>query len=716
MWYTTLKYCLGDGDTWTNNTLQKQNITEAIVYTSSNEKVATVDATGKVTAKVEGSTRITASANGVSATYTITVYDKALYEEGTDGKYQIANRDFEDWTNVSSTNAAPYNWNAYQTANATSELNDIKSAVQVTSGSGCPGGNGLYCAEIFSADAKGNVITGVLTTGELQLASETLSSSSNNIITKRSDKKMSETISAIPDAMKVWVKFEAAGNGNKASISATIHDNYDYISYATADQESSNADNDKHAIAKVRVQVGATNSWQEITYPFTENANFSGDKNGTKYIVANFMTSSTLGGGTVGDRLYVDDILLLYYSEIKDAKYNGEAITFTNGAATINAAYDPKALEYGVNGYSATHTQAYNPSTGVLTIRVMGADFSANPTNYHDYTIQFKATPSTYTERVAGEATSAPKEVGASFAEYEGQVGLVFSGVVLEEGGEAQTLTIPVNYNEGIYTYEGNVEGVGDVNLEAWVDDADGEIRCILSVDDKRVVVAPVLEIGKESDLVTNEATYKGLHNYKYTRTLKQGWNTIGLPFDWSADDFGGLVEEVREFSSVKNEDQTLIFSLVSDTKNLKAHYPYLVKLKEAISTPIYFGTEIESVAPTTVTQGEGWSYTARYYKYVVTGSEGSTFYGIVNKGLDNTNFMQGGAGASFGCTVGVFEYKGAQTAPDLMSIGLDDSTVGIPGASSTAASNDKTYDLSGRRTKANEQGVYVVGGKKVIK
>ena len=61
---------------------------EAISWTSANEKIATVDSTGKITAVSVGSTAIIVSSkSGVSANCTLTVVDKSAYDKlNADGK------------------------------------------------------------------------------------------------------------------------------------------------------------------------------------------------------------------------------------------------------------------------------------------------------------------------------------------------------------------------------------------------------------------------------------------------------------------------------------------------------------------------------------------------------------------------------------------------------------------------------------------------------
>lgn len=325
MSYTTTRLYINKGETVNNeNTLTKEGITENIIYTSSNETVATVASDGTVTGKTAGSAIISASANDATAKYIVTVIDNT-----ESGKTQIGNGDFEDWSNVTTNNHAPNNWNSFETN--TGSLASMARAQQIAMKEDHrPGSNGLFCADIYSrsinflfikAIAQGN-----MTLGRINAGNATAADKDNHNFTDINDNAYNETISKIPTALKVWVKFVPGKNNTNypyARVAATVHDAFNYITHGQASNDSD--DNKEHAIANAEKNFKACD-WTELTIPFVMTNNAVID--GQLYIVVNFTTNATPGKGQEGDHLYVDDLELIYDKEfdevpvtVSDAKY-----------------------------------------------------------------------------------------------------------------------------------------------------------------------------------------------------------------------------------------------------------------------------------------------------------------------------------------------------------------------------------------------------------
>jgi hypothetical protein len=129
--------------------------------------------------------------------------------------------------------------------------------------------------------------------------------------------------------------------------------------------------------------------WTKATYEFTyHNAT---DKPTMINVVFGAMDYFTDRSNHKKDNtLTVDDVKFLYYSELASCSYNGAAVTFNAGAATIDEFYDASKLSVTSNGHGATIEKSMNEATQKLTITVKGEDISENESNYHTYTIQFK--------------------------------------------------------------------------------------------------------------------------------------------------------------------------------------------------------------------------------------------------------------------------------------------------------------------------------------
>ena len=340
-----------------NETLTAENITEVIIYESSNENVAIVGSDGTITLHGAGTCVIKAKANGVEASYIITVIDDV-----SAGITQIGNGDFEDWRGVTSSNHAPDNWNSFETGEG--GLASLSSAQQVKMvDDHRPGSNGFYCANIWSRSVLGVVAQGNLTVGCINAGAATASDKANYNYSKTSDPKKSETLSKVPTAIRFWAKFvPAAVNAQhpNAHMEAVVHDNTNYITYSSPSYES--AAEKAHVIAKARKDFPTTNGeWVEFTAPFELTGNVA---DGQLYIIVNLATNADPGQGQSGDQLYIDDVELLYdteYDEVPVVKSEAKYGTFC-------APFDVN-VPYGMKAYTV---QGVNADTSLDMVEVQG--------------------------------------------------------------------------------------------------------------------------------------------------------------------------------------------------------------------------------------------------------------------------------------------------------------------------------------------------------
>ena len=147
---------------------------------------------------------------------------------------------------------------------------------------------------------------------------------------------------------------------------------------------------DAELIAKIEYYIeGNASEWTELVIPFDYITSSTPQK--FNIIIAAddyFADRSNIGGY---NQLTVDDVELLYYSELASCTYDGVAVTFTEGNATIDELYDASKLSVTSNGHGATIERSMDEATQLLTITIKGEDISVNSTNQNTYTIQFKA-------------------------------------------------------------------------------------------------------------------------------------------------------------------------------------------------------------------------------------------------------------------------------------------------------------------------------------
>jgi hypothetical protein len=358
--------------TYKNESLETTNVTGDITYKSSNENVAVVASDGTVTLKKNGTCVITAQFGDGEGSYILTVIDDV-----NAGVTQIGNGDFEDWRNVTSSNHAPSNWNSFETAEGSYASTASAQQVAMVEG-GRPGSDGLYCADIYSRDVMFGILAqGNLTLGCINAGNMSAENAANHNFSKVEDPAKSETISKIPSAIKFWVKFVPGSESYNARMAATVHDAYNYITYGSATHD--NDANKVHAIAQAEKNFPAC-EWTEMTVPFTMTGNAIGTQ---MYIVVNFTTNATPGGGGSSDHLYIDDVELIYDTEESTpapAVYNKNmsvvaddeylALTETsvevtnNGEMTILGGETIKTIDFNLKDFSVG-----NSNVGDVAVR-----------------------------------------------------------------------------------------------------------------------------------------------------------------------------------------------------------------------------------------------------------------------------------------------------------------------------------------------------------
>ena len=148
---------------------------------------------------------------------------------------------------------------------------------------------------------------------------------------------------------------------------------------------------DAELISSIEYYIeGDYSEWQELTVPFTYKSSSTPEK--LNIIIGAedyFADRSGIGNG---NQITVDDITLLYYSELASGSFNGTPLTI-NADGTIEDVkdiYSEDKISLTSNGHGATIEKSYDEKTAILTVTVKGEDISENADNFHTYTIQFK--------------------------------------------------------------------------------------------------------------------------------------------------------------------------------------------------------------------------------------------------------------------------------------------------------------------------------------
>lgn len=351
-------------------------------------------------------------------------------------QYQLPNSDFnEDFVNVYTKRTGnkhtgykythwtePLHWHGYATAELAGWVAAFASGTrtndklkQVDSDRD----NGGKCVCITSDNPAGDIVgNGVMTTGRIYAGGASTESNDNynysrpgNTDTKNSSYQDGEnknsdffqTFTGKPDVMTVWVKFIAAqatqtSKAPYATVNAVIHDATEY-----RDPEKTGTDYSKHKVAQAQnTTIANYGQWHQLSVPFDYDDTKYKSKD-PQYILVTFSTNAKAGGGTSGDQLYIDDIAMVYYNDLKTLTYGtgsdaqdllAKAGKAVNNEVSIDASdlfYEKSKVAFKKKGQGANITEEkYDPATCILTIKVEANDISANDQNYTIYKVQFK--------------------------------------------------------------------------------------------------------------------------------------------------------------------------------------------------------------------------------------------------------------------------------------------------------------------------------------
>ena len=290
--------------------------------------------------------------------------------------------------------------------------------------------------------------------------------------------------------------------------------------------------------------------------------------------------------------------------------------------------------------------------------------------------------------------------------------------ILLVEGDVFEvTLIADATVEEGIYnaTVSGDFED-DDINISGYVG-ADTWVQAPFKI---RIFV-PRLELSEEKSYEEGfDGTLQNVNVTMNTRTLKADtWNTICLPLSIEAekiaDVFGeGNEVKIAEFTGCESKEKdgdtqlTLLFS--STSNGISANTPYLIKVREGISTFTVEGTSFETCVGEPSVEKDGCTFIGNY-KWV--------------ENLDKAIFISGNKFYVAQGSTRLKSFRGYFTHPALegessnpanVSLFVDGEPTGIS-TLTTNPDNDDVYDLSGRKMNSDkttlQKGVYIINGKK---
>ena len=409
--------------------------------------------------------------------------------------FQLPNSNFESYSiqafkNDKFTFYEPQYWHGYATIDGTIGQMGRSGEKLNFSEDVRPGSTGKQSVVIKCTSVMGIKANGVMTTGRIYANSITATDADKNYnysepdyvddSNENTNSSFSQPFHGHPDAMRVWVKFNAA--------EATQNSEYKYASCNAvitnkARYQDPEGSTDFSAARVARAydnKIAKYGEWQQLVMPFDYTVGTSDD---AQYILVSFTTNAQPGAGTADDKLFIDDIEMVYNHELTSLTVNDKEI-FEAGKTSFDCqdvAFADAKLDWETNAYAATVTTCYERKSGIATITVEAEDFEKSG-NATTYVVQFKKEESvekTYTETLAIEVSGEDVEpVDASI-------------IVTEYNDNTCDFTLP-NF---FITMSGQQVAVGTINLPNLSVKKEGEVNTIADKRDIQIVAGDTPDV-----------------------------------------------------------------------------------------------------------------------------------------------------------------------------------------------------------------------------
>lgn len=360
--------------------------TDEISYVASSEK-ATVEQTYD---EAEHKLTLTVSEAGCpSSVYTVTFEGKSK-----EAAYQIANADFENWTDDENAKIAE-GWNSFDTAAGLfasfASLSPMPQKIEGYKGNGVR----IVSKDLWVAYANGNI-----TTGHINMGSTNPADATNYNFTDRTDVNGNMPFAGRPDAFEVYARF-TPGTAKAATDEAeqeqpALQGRVQLILHKDAayhDPELAEMADEK--VGSANVLIPATEEWTKFTGEFSYTTDEAPE---VQYLLAS-ATTNPVPGASKDDQLDLDELRLIYYSTLKDLQIDGKTIEGFSPEKTEYTIESDNAdllntITFEKKGVGARVEKDVDLTNNVCTITVYGNDYDVNPANKTVYTVKLTSTTS----------------------------------------------------------------------------------------------------------------------------------------------------------------------------------------------------------------------------------------------------------------------------------------------------------------------------------
>lgn len=245
---------------------------------------------------------------------------------------QMANSDFEQWSSTGTGDAIPKYWHSYGDADC--RLTGVYAwgcSMMKKNHSNRVAGHSGYGCEIYSKSLAGNLVNGVITTGQMRTASVDDKSSENYTYTDKNNScghNAAMAFTGCPDSVYFWCKFDMKKASNVAVAKFHLHENIAYRDVSS--HKSSTAQKGKVGNAFCEFTDPNDHKWHRYKFKFTyydeQNNVVKKSTRKPSYVLAAFSTNKITKGGSAGDKLVIDDIVMVYNKRLSYIEVDGNPL------------------------------------------------------------------------------------------------------------------------------------------------------------------------------------------------------------------------------------------------------------------------------------------------------------------------------------------------------------------------------------------------------
>lgn len=538
-------------------------------------------------------------------------------------------------------------------------------------------------------------------------------------------------------------KSPIAQSGSKGKESTRVQADVDRAIMGKSNAGTITGDGKLIAFCDYAFATTKNNDWEEIVVPIDYKLT---DVAPTKMnVIISSADYWTRGNIKENSTLEVDDVQFVYYHALKNVTYNGKPIEVKENESQFyipispDETFDLKKLKYDKVGVGATvEAPVYDAVNNTVTITVKGNDYDKNDKSVTTYVFTIVKEQTNFTDGISvkleGSGTFPISDATIQLVkELDNSYSFQLKNFSLGQGDGSlpvgtiriKNLTIDGNHITAKQTIK--IENGDDATVESWMgpdlQDVPVELDATRNGDKLvakifigffgmkiHVLFAPTVDIDGTTDV---KAIEPGMKNIRFTRPLKNGWNSICLPFNMSAFDFENSTDtKLQALASYDGE--VLNFE---EVENLEANVPYLVYITGDNSEDGFhgfnIGTEVFAAEPQAQCRG-GFCFQGNYTPSFPMRNR----YGVADHGAEGQFIQKGGETSTLPATGAYFTASGK---PASVKLNLGGEVTGIDsnGVIISDSASAPVFDLKGVRVSNGSleglpKGLYIQGGKKV--